>query len=63
MQKHLILTGAGVLLGLATLAWLRPETPAGATVIVAGSVLLINVAGAILNLVWDFTKRSSSRRK
>lgn len=50
MQKHVVLTAIGLVLGLIVLAWVRPETAPGATLLVALAILLVNAFGAFLRL-------------
>jgi hypothetical protein len=60
MQKHLILTGAGLGLGLLALAWLRPNTSGGATLVVVLGVLLANTMGAV---VWRQAPRPNPKTR
>jgi hypothetical protein len=53
MKKHALLTAIGLVIGLLVLAWIRPETSAGAAL-----VLLIVVA--LLNAVAIFIPSKSS---
>jgi hypothetical protein len=45
MGKHVVLTVIGILIGLLALAWLRPNTSAGATFLLLMSVAIINALG------------------
>jgi len=63
MQKHFILSAVGLILGLAALAWLQPETPAGATVVVAGAILLINFLGVLSNSIGKLVRKKSTDQK
>jgi multisubunit Na+/H+ antiporter MnhG subunit len=47
MRKHIALTALGLVIGLAFLAWLRPNEASGATVVLVLCVILANAAGAM----------------
>ena len=51
MQRHLILTFIGVVLAIALVAWVRPETVGGTTFLVVVVLLSVNAIGAIVGLV------------
>ena len=55
--KHIVLTVAGLLAGLALLAWLRPTTSAGATVLLLLCIAIVNALGAIVALLRGGAKR------
>lgn len=46
--RHLELTAAGLLVGLLVLAWIRPSTPAGATMVLALVIIFVNAVGALV---------------
>jgi uncharacterized membrane protein len=50
MQKHIVLSAIGLVLGLLALAWVRPETPSGATFLVLLVIAVVNAFGAFLPL-------------
>jgi len=59
MRKHAILTAVGLLIGLLALAWVQPNTSAGATFLVLLGVVLVNAVGAILSLLLPSGKPNS----
>jgi len=48
MQKHIILTALGLLLGLLALAWVEPATKSGATLLVLLVIVVVNAVGAFV---------------
>ena len=53
MQKHVILTAVGLVLGLAALVWVAPATNAGATFLVLLIIVVVNAVGALMTLWRD----------
>lgn len=51
MQKHLMLTALGLLLGLAALALIEPDTKPGAVFLVFLAIVVVNAAGALVALL------------
>jgi hypothetical protein len=51
MGKHIVLSVVGVLLGLAALAWIQPNTSAGATFLLTLSIALVNAVGYIVGRI------------
>ena len=51
MQRHIILTFIGVVLAIALVAWVRPETAGGTTFLVVIILLAVNAIGAIVGLM------------
>ena len=51
MQRHVILTFIGVVLAIALVAWVRPETAGGTTFLVVIILLAVNAVGAIVGLM------------
>jgi len=47
MRKHIILTATGLLAGVLALAWLRPNTAAGATFLIFLSIVVVNAIGIL----------------
>jgi hypothetical protein len=47
VQKHLILGAIGLLLGVAGLSWVRPETSDGATMLVLIILLVVQAVGMV----------------
>lgn len=54
MKRHLGLSFLGILLGLAALAWIQPNTSEGATFLLLISVAVANLAGALVS--WAITQ-------
>jgi multisubunit Na+/H+ antiporter MnhG subunit len=50
MQKHIVLSAIGLILGLLALAWVRPQTPSGATLLVLLVIAIVNAFGAFVRL-------------
>jgi multisubunit Na+/H+ antiporter MnhG subunit len=50
MQKHIVLTAVGLLLGLLALAWVRPNTSAGASLLLLVAIVVVNAVGALAAL-------------
>jgi len=48
VQKHLIIGTVGLLLGIAAIFWIRPDTDAGATMLVLMVMLLCQALGLIV---------------
>ena len=61
MRKYGILTTIGLLAGLLALAWLRPNTSAGATFLVVLCVIVANAAGGIVSRVKPRPRKRARR--
>ena len=48
MQKHILLTFAGVLLAIVLVAWIKPLSTGGTTFIVVVTLLAVNAVGALV---------------
>lgn len=51
MQRHIILTFFGIVLAIALVAWVRPETTGGTAFLVVITLLAVNAIGAIVGLM------------
>jgi TRAP-type uncharacterized transport system fused permease subunit len=48
MQKHVVLTAVGLLLSLLVLAWVRPNTSAGASLLILTIIVVVNAIGVVV---------------
>jgi multisubunit Na+/H+ antiporter MnhG subunit len=51
MQKHVVLTAVGLLLGLLALAWVQPNTSGGASLLILVTIIVVNAVGVVVNAV------------
>jgi hypothetical protein len=48
MRKHLVLTAMGLILALLALAWMRPNTSAGASLVIVLTIMIVNAIGVLV---------------
>src|SRR5271157_4133527 len=56
LKNHVFATAVGLILGIAMVAWIRPDTPAGAVFAVVGTTLICFVLGSLLYFGRDLLK-------
>ena len=47
MGKHIVLTTTGLVLGLLLLAWIRPDTSAGSSLLMLLTIFAVNAIGVL----------------
>jgi len=62
MQKHVVLTAVGLLLGLLALAWVRPDTSAGASLLMLITIVVANAVGVLAALRLPKTSKKRKPR-
>jgi hypothetical protein len=64
VQKHAVLTAIALLLSLLTLAWVQPNTSAGAGLLILTTIIIVNAIGVVVMWRPSLTnKRPKPKRK